>query len=30
MGDLVSGLILGIVGVIILLIGVRNLLTKSP
>ena len=30
MGDLVSGLILGITGVIIWLIGVINLLPKSP
>ena len=31
MGDLVSGLIImGIIGVIIWLIGVINLLTKSP
>ena len=30
MGDLVSGLIMGIVGVIVLLIGGSNLLTKSP
>ena len=29
-GDLVSGLILGIIGVIIWLTGVINLLTKSP
>ena len=29
-GDLVSGLIMGIVGVIIWLIGVINLPTKSP
>ena len=30
MGDLVSGLIMGIIRVIIWLIGVINLLTKSP
>ena len=30
MGDLVSRLIMGIIGVIIWLTGVINLLTKSP
>ena len=30
MGDLVSGLRMGIIGVIMWLIGVINLLTKSP
>ena len=30
MGDLVSGLLLGIIGVIIWLIGIINLFTKSP
>ena len=29
-GDLVSGLIMGIIGVTIWVIGVINLLTKSP